>query len=252
MKKIFFFSFLCAIIFSACDDGTDSTDPVDDVFKGVKLEQTGVLSLSMNHTFNAEVFSLGKNYVTAQNDTVNFDKFRYYISNISLQDVNGKWVNLGNYSLLDLDVPTKHKITLNNVPAANYVKMSFLVGVDSVANFSGAQTGELDPSYGMYWTWATGYIFFRLNGRYNGNRPLSFDLGGNNNLPRIELDFSTFKIKGNNLTVNTEFNLASIFHSPHDYKLSSQNDDMHSATSPGAPLLKDNIQVGCFNITDIK
>ncbi|TAE86465.1 MAG: hypothetical protein EAY81_05510 [Bacteroidetes bacterium] len=251
MKKIFFFSFLCAIAFSACD-GTDNTDPVEDVFKGVKFEQTGILSLSMNHKFNEEALELGKNYVTAQSDTVKFDKLRYYLTNISLQDVSGKWFNLGNYHLLDLDVPTKHKITLNNVPAGNYVKMSFLIGVDSVANFSGAQTGELDPSYGMYWTWATGYIFFRLNGRYNGNNPLSFDLGGNNNLPKIEFDLSTFKIKGNNLTVNTEFNLASIFHSPHDYKLTRENDDMHSATYPGAPLLKDNIKMGCFNITTIK
>jgi hypothetical protein len=252
MKKIFLTICILSTIFSACkDDGNDS-DPVDETYTGLKFTQNGTLSISLAHKFNAAELLLGKDYVTPQNDTVNFSKFKYYISNVSLQNAAGNWVNLGNYNLVDLVVPSKHNISLNNVPAGNYVKLSFLLGVDSTENFSGTNTGDLDPSYGMYWTWATGYVFFRLSGRYNGNNSMTFDLGGNQNLPKIELDLSSFKASGTSINLSTEFNLADIFSSPHNYKLNSATDDMHTATYAGAPLLRDNLQIGCFKITAAK
>lgn len=253
MKKIFIVTFLFATLISSCnDEGGDDVKPTDDNYSGLKFTQNGSLTLSLAHKFNTSALLLGKDYVTPQNDTVNLSKFKYYLSNVSLQTTAGNWVNLGNYNLVDLVVPTKHNITLTNVPAGNYVKLSFLLGVDSLMNFSGTNTGDLDPSYGMYWTWATGYVFFRLSGRYNGNNSMTFDLGGNQNLPKVELDLSSFKTSGSSINLSTEFNLADIFSSPHNYKLNSATDDMHTATYAGAPLLRDNIQMGCFTITAAK
>ncbi|NJO25640.1 MAG: hypothetical protein HC867_07595 [Bacteroidia bacterium] len=45
-----------------------------------------------------------------------------------------------------------------------FSNISFWVGVDSARNVSGAQTGDLDPSKGMFWTWNTGYIMAKLEG----------------------------------------------------------------------------------------
>jgi hypothetical protein len=39
-----------------------------------------------------------------------------------------------------------------------------LLGVDSIKNVSGTQTGALDPLQGMFWTWNTGYIMAKLEG----------------------------------------------------------------------------------------
>ena len=60
------------------------------------------------------------------------------------------------------------------------VKMN--IGVDSVTSTSGALGGDLDPAKGMFWTWQSGYINLKLEGRSNKcptrkNR-FQFHLGG--------------------------------------------------------------------------
>jgi hypothetical protein len=253
MKKIIFIISILSVVFTACKDDNNAgtlPTPVEN-YSGIKYNQQGNLNILLTHTFNGAPLVLGKDYITPLQDTINLSKFKYYLSNVCLQNVSGNWVNLGNYNLLDLVVPDRHTIKLNNVPAGNYVKIKFFLGVDSLENFGGMHTGELDPSYGMYWTWATGYVFFRLNGRYNGDNPFTLDLGGNKNLPTIELDLSQWKVSGNSINLQATFNLADIFVSPHNYKLNSSTDDMHSQSYPAASILRDNLQVGCFTITSI-
>jgi len=45
-----------------------------------------------------------------------------------------------------------------------YDSIRFMVGVDSLTSVSGAMGGDLDPTKGMFWTWNTGYIFFKAEG----------------------------------------------------------------------------------------
>lgn len=51
-----------------------------------------------------------------------------------------------------------------NVAPGTYRKIKFLIGVDSLRNVSGAQTGALEPGYGMFWDWNTGYIMAKVEG----------------------------------------------------------------------------------------
>jgi hypothetical protein len=59
---------------------------------------------------------------------------------------------------------------LKDVPAADYTEMTFTIGVDSVKSISAVdqRIGVLDvASYGsdnMYWSWNSGYIFFKMEG----------------------------------------------------------------------------------------
>ena len=50
------------------------------------------------------------------------------------------------------------------MPAGNYNSLSFLLGVDSMHNVSGAQTGALDPANDMFWTWNSGYVMAKMEG----------------------------------------------------------------------------------------
>jgi hypothetical protein len=43
-----------------------------------------------------------------------------------------------------------------NTSLKNITAIKFLLGVDSLKNVSGIQTGALDPAKGMFWTWNTG------------------------------------------------------------------------------------------------
>jgi hypothetical protein len=60
--------------------------------------------------------------------------------------------------------------------------MEFMIGVDSARNNSGAQTGALDPTNGMFWSWSTGYIMAKFEGT-SAQSPaaanaLKFHIGG--------------------------------------------------------------------------
>ena len=63
------------------------------------------------------------------------------------------------------DVPTSKAITLNNVPAGTYNKMSFTLGVEEDGVSQGAAAGVLDPAKGAwFWNWNAGYVSFKLEG----------------------------------------------------------------------------------------
>ncbi len=54
-------------------------------------------------------------------------------------------------------------------------------GVDSLLQRGGVMDGDLDPVHGMYWTWQSGYIQFKLEGLLRdsaGERKLELHLGG--------------------------------------------------------------------------
>jgi hypothetical protein len=82
------------------------------------------------------------------------------------------------------------------VPAGEYTSIEFMHGIDSVTNYGGAQSGDLDPAHGMYWSWNQGYIFTRFFGysssaTANSGHNLTFEIGGTNNFNNIQLNFAT-------------------------------------------------------------
>jgi hypothetical protein len=115
-------------------------------------------------------------YETANNDSLSIQLFKYYISNISFTDNLGNtWYETESYHLIDAADPASWTFTINNVPAGTYTSMNYMIGVDSTRNVSGSQTGALDPVYGMFWTWNSGYIMAKLEGR-SPSSPQSFGM----------------------------------------------------------------------------
>ncbi len=78
----------------------------------------------------------------------------------------------------------------------NFKSLSFTIGVDSLYNVSGVQTGDLDPVKGMFWTWNSGYIMAKLEGTSpvssQPNNNFEFHIGGykagQNTVQKIILD----------------------------------------------------------------
>ena len=60
--------------------------------------------------------------------------------------------------------------------------LTFNIGVDSLANVSGAMSGDLDPIKGMYWAWNTGYINAKIEGKssscHTRKNVFEFHIGG--------------------------------------------------------------------------
>lgn len=104
-------------------------------------------------------------YTTAQGESITISKFNYYISNIKLTATDGSvYTEPESYHLMQQEKLGSLHFHLEEVPLKTYNKVTFMVGVDEARNTSGAQTGDLDPVNGMFWTWNTGYIMAKMEG----------------------------------------------------------------------------------------
>lgn len=92
------------------------------------------------------------------------ETLRFYISGIRLlQNDSLVWKEGNSYHLYDLE--EARGIVLKVPASVTYNRIRFYTGIDSLTNVSGAMGGDLDPVKGMYWTWQSGYINFKAEGR---------------------------------------------------------------------------------------
>jgi hypothetical protein len=121
-------------------------------------------------------------YVTDIGDTIKITRVRLYLSNIELTGENGdKYIGPDSYHLVDLAKDGSLSIKLNS-PIKNISQINFSIGVDSAASVSGAMNGDLDPIFGMYWAWNSGYINAKIEGVSNScnthKNKFEFHVGG--------------------------------------------------------------------------
>lgn len=129
-------------------------------------------------------------------DSIQISLFKMYISNIELKKGNKVvFKEKNSFHLIDFSDSSSTSFLLTN-KKVDYTSISFQVGVDSSSTLSGALGGDLDPTKGMYWTWQTGYIHFKLEGinNFSDKKDFVYHIGGfqypNNTLRKIELKTS--------------------------------------------------------------
>jgi hypothetical protein len=128
------------------------------------------LKIRIEHFVGNKVLSLDSSeYKNELGQVFTVSRFRYYLSNITLKNTNGNEFESHDYFLVDEAEPDSKLISMTGVPVGNYSSISFTIGVDSLHNCSGAQSGALDPVNGMFWAWNTGYIFLKLEGHANAS-----------------------------------------------------------------------------------
>jgi hypothetical protein len=171
------------------------------------------LVLSFQHMAGTNELVLGNSFVNSRGDTIIVQRFKYYLSNFSLTDDKGKIVPLPDtYFLIDEADPSSKTITLT-VPDIAITGIGFLIGVDSIKNVSGIQTGVLDPLKGMFWTWNSGYVMAKIEGRSSSStiagRSFTYHIGGFRS-PMNVLRTVAFPIEGNyrpkNITISADIN----------------------------------------------
>lgn len=167
-----------------------------------------------------------------QADSINIEMFKCYLSNIVISDSNNKKdLNASNFHLLDFTNSDTALLFIS--PFVNANSMQFNLGVDSLINTSGVLSGQLDPSNGMYWTWQSGYINFKIEGSSPfctaRNHEFQFHAGGYsypyNSLNSIKLELSP------NRHFHLEIDLALFF------KMISLK-DLNHVMSPGPNAIK--------------
>jgi hypothetical protein len=132
--------------------------------------------------YGFQTFELNKYYPINKTDSVKIENLKFYISSIRFikKDVV-VFSEEESFHLIDLLNPGTLK--LSNLPSdIEFTHLEFNLGIDSITNVSGAMGGDLDPTLGMYWTWQSGYINVKVEGRSNLCRTrlneFSLHLGG--------------------------------------------------------------------------
>ncbi|MFM8772199.1 MAG: MbnP family protein [Candidatus Kapaibacterium sp.] len=133
------------------------------VMEGVFCSAQNQMHLRFRPTYAGQPVSFDTTtYRTATGARITVSMLKFYLSNLVATMSNGIAPGLSETVLLDLVDPEELLIPVES--NSRVTTLSFTIGVDSLANESGPREGALDPLNGMYWTWATGYIFFKLEG----------------------------------------------------------------------------------------
>lgn len=160
------------------------------------------IKLLFNNYVGNTVLQLDSTYKNELGQAFTVSNFKYYIGNISLKNANGKSYVIQEYFLVNEHEEDSKKITLNNIPEGNYTSIEFMLGVDSLHNCSGLQSGALDPVNGMFWAWNTGYVFLKLDGQAPASKSVGhifeYHIGGykqpSNSIRKITLHFKNNKV----------------------------------------------------------
>lgn len=102
-------------------------------------------------------------YLNPFDETYTIKKFKYYITNVRLNFKGGSFKETNSYHLIDQNKTASLSFGFK-AKKQNYQSITFLLGVDSLRNVSGAQTGALDPANDMFWTWNSGYVMAKMEG----------------------------------------------------------------------------------------
>lgn len=154
------------------------------------------------------------NYTNAFNEKYTVSKLKFYVSNIHLINPTNNKIKKTVY-LIDASKTNTIKVSSSN----NKIKgISFLLGVDSLDNCSGAQSGALDPLNDMFWTWNNGYIMFKLEGKSGSskadNNRIEHHIGGykgaNKTMRKIFLPIAENYFKKNNI-ITIQLNIDSFW-----------------------------------------
>jgi hypothetical protein len=132
--------------------------------KDAAESETAPLTIGFSLMAYGAALDTSVQYTNGSGEKFNVSSFKFYITAISFRNSSGSVSEQNGYHLVDLNQPASQQFEVN-LPPGMYDRVSFSVGVDSTRNVSGAQTGALDPTNGMFWTWNTGYIFAKLEGR---------------------------------------------------------------------------------------
>ncbi len=172
---------------------------------------------------------------------LHIDLLKCYVGNIELLDINRQVIGKDSaaYRLLDFSNRSSmnFSIPINN-QKASYIRLT--LGVDSVTNAAGVHCCALDPANGMYWSWQSGYIQFKLEGKDKSGQALNLHLGGfsNANMSSITTEIPIIRMvtggpvlppdrRSQDVTIHLNLDsFLELVHANKEYSLMSPNDQV--------------------------
>ena len=143
---------------------------------------TASMNISFSNLFHNQPIVLNDSmYTNVFGESFSLSKLSYYVSNICFFTAGKKIKTGSNCFLINQRRDSAMNVAVH-LPVGSYDSIGFLLGVDSIHNISGAQLGALDPLNDMFWTWNTGYIMQKIEGRSlvsnMVNNKMEYHIGG--------------------------------------------------------------------------
>jgi hypothetical protein len=191
--------------------------------------------VTVTNLVGAEQFHLDSTYTNAVGEDYRAYMLKYYLSHMALVNENGERVELYAHELIDQSVPSSLELGDVVIPDGHYTSLEFNLGVDSLHNHSGDQAGDLDPMYGMIWTWNTGYIFFKHEGYFTSStsgteQPLIYHYGTDRALAPISIPLELHADR-NASVINLQFDLNKLYSNPNTIAFTGNNNHQSLSTS---------------------
>lgn len=188
------------------------------LFQNLVFSQNNGLNLNIDLKFNDTKIVLAENYTSKNNDILNFETLKFYLSNFEIiYSDNSITKEENSYHLIDIENPESLVLKLKSEKNREIKSLKFKIGVDSLASVSGAMEGDLDATKGMYWAWQSGFINLKIEGKSKScetrNNKFHFHVGGylspNYAIRAIEIPIKNSQIQNNSLQLKVD--LAKIF-----------------------------------------
>lgn len=232
MKKLVYKA-LAVLALSAAFTACSSDDEV--------IAGTGNLGLEFDNSFagNDLILDTQAN-TTASNEVLKISSIKYIVSNIVLTTEDGTvftYPKSSSYFIVDEADASTHVLNLKDIPAANYTKVTFGIGVDEEQYKTGAN-GQGDflataDAADMLWGWSAGYKFLAFEGTFTSSEfktPVAFRVHTGQtaaayNYTTVSLDLNSKALVRETITpqVHIKADLAKILNSTNAIKLSDNN-----------------------------
>jgi hypothetical protein len=243
-KRIYSYLLLSsiALFFWFCGDRKNDPEP------GKTLQVT--VNVLMN---NAPISFNDFRYTNAVGDSFDIRKLSFFLSNFELRnsETGEVYKELASYHLINAADAKALQFNLSRIPSGVYDQLTFALGVDSAANLSLNQVGDLTPSSDMAWDWETGYKFLLLEGNYKsvgGKRGgLVFHIGENPAYTKFTYSlangtFQPLNFKDKQPQLSLTANVDELFRNPNTISFDSLNATM--SLSAGGDLIVQNYAQG--------
>lgn len=151
-------------LFVSCSNDDDTSPVVEGT--------TGDVELYFDNGVAGDALILGNTYTNSNGESLTINRLNYIVSNFILVKEDGTeftYPKADSYFVIseEGDLLTVH---LEGVPAGDYTKVKFGIGVDQQRYLQGetAQQSfwDLAAQYNLTWTWSTGYRFINFEGTF--------------------------------------------------------------------------------------
>lgn len=194
---------ICALAFTGCEDPE---------------ALTGTVQLNAKAMWDDQDLMIGETYQDPFDRPILVEQFKMYISSITLLREDGAEFMMEDVDLINFNANWSASTT---VPAGSYTGIKFGIGVpaewntgEDPAQYESSNPLSVQSSQGMFWTWNSGYIFLKFEGKTaldgdasNMTDSYAFHIGTDNYYRTVTLD-KIFTIGEDDAVVDVAVNCA--------------------------------------------